>query len=301
MDASETAGGLAWWAGPGQDPGAAFGRVRGHPAQAQAVRALAAKMLDLFAADPRLAEVLKDAGRYVAVMLAFLLHETGELTLPRLKEACASSGLLSPGRARALLQYLEHVGYIARAGRSGPCLRFVPTPAFHAAWTRQLLAALEAALPLEPQVAQILRRPDAVAAFGRAHAGALLELTRGWAEPPAFLRVFQHSYAGTQILWWLLVTGDDPDDFAPARIGPISLSALSRRFDVSRIHVKRIFQDAERHGLGGLQSDGVVWFTGTARDQIRRLFTAQLAQILAAAGRAMRESGAPGGQKCAVV
>ncbi|HET6970814.1 MAG TPA: hypothetical protein VFH92_06805, partial [Phenylobacterium sp.] len=95
---------------------------------------------------------------------------------------------------------------------------------------------------------------------------------------------------------------DAADDFAPARVGPISISALAKRFEVSRIHVKRIFQDAERHGLGGLEAGGMVWFSPEARAQLRMLFTAQLAHILTAAGVAAREVGmvAADDQKCAV-
>ncbi|MBW8811793.1 MAG: hypothetical protein JF588_00080 [Caulobacterales bacterium] len=301
MDGTDTVDGLAWWAGPGQDMGAAFARVHGHPSRTLAVRALATGMLDLFARDLQLAEVLKDAGRYVAAMLAFLLHETGELTLPRLKEACAKSGLLSPGRARAVLQFLEHVGYVQQLPRAGRRTAYALTPAFRTAWALQLRAALEAAAAVEPGVAALLARPGAVEAFGRVHAGVLLDATVGWGEPPPFLRVFQHPYAGTQILWTLIAAGDDPADFALARYGRISISALSKRFDVSRVHIKRIFQDAEQHGLGGLAPDGAIWFSDAGRDQMRMLFTAQLAHILAAAGQAaLAAGGGPDDQICTV-
>lgn len=300
VDGTETVDGLEWWSGPGQDAMAAFGRVSGHRALNIAVRRLAANMLDLFAGDPRLAHVLKDAGCYMAAMLAFLLDETGELTLTRLKAACASSGLLSVGRARALFQSLEHVAYVAPRGSGGA---YALTADFRAAWTLQLRAALDAALPLEPGLARLMADPHAVRAFGRVHAAGLLESTRSWGEPPLFLKVFQHPHAGAQILWVLILSGDAGDDFAPARSGPISISALSRRFDVSRMHVKRIFQEAERHGLARLDGDGAVRFEPAARRQMRGQFVSQMAHILAAAGRAAQDHGLAaldGRQKCAV-
>jgi DNA-binding IscR family transcriptional regulator len=300
VDGTDTRDIVAANAAAGQDLASLFAWVKAHPARTAAVRALAARMMDLFADDPRLADVLKDAGRYVAAMLAFLLDETGGLTLPRLRAACASSGLLSPGRARAVFRRLEQVGYVER--REGAGGAYALTPAFRAAWRRQLRAALEAALPIEPSLARLLDDPAALDAFGRAHAAGLLEAMRGGGEPPLFLQVFQHSHAGSQILWALILAAGEADDFAPERVGPISISALARRFGVSRIHVTRIFRNAERHGLGGLEPDGMIWFAQEAREQMRMLFTFQLAHILAAAGQAAGEADqrAADGQKCAV-
>src|SRR4051812_46615382 len=101
--------GLAWWEAADLDPMAALAVLMAHPALGRAVKVLARNMLNVAARDRVLDSLFKDAGRYVAAMWALYLHDTGGLTLARLKEVCARSGLLSPGRARALLLFLEHL------------------------------------------------------------------------------------------------------------------------------------------------------------------------------------------------
>ena len=80
-----------------------YQRLRADPRYARAVRTFAGNMLAAGDADRLLDGILKDAGRNVAALCAVHLHFTGGLTLPRLKTLCASFGLISPGRARALL------------------------------------------------------------------------------------------------------------------------------------------------------------------------------------------------------
>jgi hypothetical protein len=131
-----------------------------HPRFPDASRALAAGMLALSASDHALGEIFKDAGRYVVAMCAFYLYADEGLTLPRLKAICSRSGLLSPGRARNLLQFLEHLRYVepGARGRGGKATVYQPTPAFLAAWEQQLRVALEAARLVEPAVAGLLAR-----------------------------------------------------------------------------------------------------------------------------------------------
>src|SRR5579859_815386 len=94
------------------DPGEHALRIAAHPRFPHAARALATHMLAASDADAALAAVFRDAGRYATAMWTVSLHATGAMTLPHLKEACAASGLASSGRARLLLQVLEHIGYV---------------------------------------------------------------------------------------------------------------------------------------------------------------------------------------------
>ena len=94
------------------DPNEHARRVAAHPCFPQAARALAGHMLDASDSDAALAAVFRDAGRYATAMWTVTLHATNEMTLPHLKEACAASGFTSSGRARLLLQVLEHIGYV---------------------------------------------------------------------------------------------------------------------------------------------------------------------------------------------
>lgn len=81
-------------------PGEGAARVLAHQHAARAARALAANMLASIEGHEALASICRDAGRYVAAMVALHLHFDGGLTLPKLKDTCFASGFLSRGRAR---------------------------------------------------------------------------------------------------------------------------------------------------------------------------------------------------------
>ena len=279
--------GLAWWRGPGQDLGTGVARVMAAPELPAAVRTLAQSTVDLVAEHRLLDGVLKDAGRYVATMLVFYLHERGELTLPRLKALAVQSGFLSPGRARALLHFLEHLGCVEPEQRSGGAVRYRLTDPFVAVWTGQLHTALKAALLLEPAAAELLAADlPAMRTFAALHAASLLHLASGGAgRPSTFVMLFLHPYAGPQIMASLMVEAEG-GEFPPRRAGPISHSALSRRFGVSRIHVKRIFDRAAQEGVIRLDSDGMVHFGDEAREYLRFHYAMQFQQMLATAATA---------------
>ncbi len=284
---------LGWWLGPGEDLGVSLPRLGAHPRLPDAVRALAGAMLDLSLSNPALDNVFKDAGRYAATMAAFHLHETEALTLPRLKAVCLASGLLSPGRARTLLQVLEHLGYLTRVEGPGRAAAHRFTEAFLKAWTSHLRAALAAGAVIEPDAAVLLDRADRrwLQTFGRIHAGSWLAVTddeRTQRGMFPILQVFLHAYAGAQILWTLLIASED-GAFPPSRAGPVTVAGLARRFGVSRIHVRRIFDAAAAADLAHLGADGWVSFGPDAQEQLRFVWSVQLIHILAAAARAEAE------------
>jgi hypothetical protein len=284
--------GLMWWDGAEADPMAGLACLMAHPALGLAVRAMAANMRELLADDRTLDSLLKDAGRYVAAMGALYLHDTGGLTLARLKAFCTRSSLLSPGRARALLLFLEHLGYVERTTAPGAGALYVPTASFRAAWRAQLRAALEAGRVLEPQLDWVLDSadPQVLETFGGLHAKGLVDALEGGMPVLDFLRVFIHPHAGHLIVGTLMTTAQG-EAFPPERAGPISVSALSRSFGVSRIHISRIFADAEREGLARLDRDGMVHFEPKAREEMTFFNAAQFAQILAAAAKTVRAHG----------
>lgn len=85
-------------------------------------------------------------------------------------------------------------------------------------------------------------------------------------------------------------TGDD--DFPPTAAMRLSIAALARRFAVSRVHVRRLLEGAAREGAIEIDLDGAVRFADAVRGEIRFLYAAQLAQLLASAAgtlRVMRE------------
>ncbi|WP_293677110.1 hypothetical protein [uncultured Phenylobacterium sp.] len=287
----ETSEGLDSWADADADIFAAMGRVSAHPNFPAAARTLARAMLEISADDRALDAIFKDAGRYFAAMWGFALHEDGGLTLPRLKAVCSRSGLLSPGRARSLLQFLQHFAYLDRVPvRGGPDL-YAPTPAFLVAWDRHFIAALEAARLISPDIDPFLDTggPRLRQSFGRIHAEGMLAAmgVGGEAAVSDFLRVFLHPYAGSHILRTLVVSDADPA-FPPARAGPVSIAGLARISGASRVQVSRIFHEAADAGLAELDADGFVIFQPAAREQLGVFYAIQLVQILAAAAQASR-------------
>jgi len=281
---------LASWHGAESDMFAGVGRVAAHPAFPAAARALAAGMLALAASDRALDSIFKDAGRYGAAMWGFALHEDGGLTLPRLKAVGARSGLWGPGRARALLQFLEHFDYLER--RPGPrgAALYRPTPAFVAAWDRQFVAALQAAALIAPDLALVLDTTAARQTFGRIHAEGMMQAMQAEAVVLSFLRVFLHPFAGNHIIWTLVASDADPA-FPPSRAGPVSVAGLARVCGTSRMQVARIFHEAATEGLADLDAEGFVQFHPPAREQLGFFYAIQLMQILAAAARAAQLHG----------
>jgi hypothetical protein len=71
------------------------------------------------------------------------------------------------------------------------------------------------------------------------------------------LTLFADRNAGLVIALSLLLAGQPDETFPPARVR-VSISALARRFAVSRAHVLKLLRDAERHGFvrrGGEQGE----------------------------------------------
>jgi hypothetical protein len=223
--------------------------------------------------------VFKDAGRYLTALCAAFLDVSGGLTQPGLKQICGASGYVSPGRARALIGVLAHLGYLE--SQSGA---WRATPAFLAAWRGYTQVALEAAALLAPETAPLIARldePDSFRRFLGIQAQRLFAASRSTSERPALMRVFVERYAGSQILWTLLTEGPEPS-FPWQGWAEISMSGFARRFGVSRMHVQRLIEAAVREGL--LDHEGRrVRATALFRDTVRPFYAFQLAELNATA------------------
>ena len=274
-------------------PQEGLARVAAHPRAADASRALARNML-----ETPVDALFKDGGHYVAAAWAAYLHGSGDLTLPRLKEAGVASGLLSTGRTRDLLAYLLHLGFIERIeeAASGTPARYALTDTFSAIWRDHLSAALRAACLVEPAAALILERleqPDVFAAFARTQSGGLLEAATQLVPDHGYVRIFLHRRAGNQVIWVLVADG--AGDFPAREPVAVSIAALARRFHVSRVHIRRMLDDAEREGLVSL-SRGMVTLEDPVCEFLRWHYVGQILMLLIAAARAatlLAERGTP--------
>jgi hypothetical protein len=269
-----------------------YARLRADPRYPKAVRTYAANMLAAGDADRLLDGILKDAGRNVAALCAAHLHFSGGLTLPRLKALCASFGLISPGRARALLLYLRYLGYVehATAHRKGVPALHAPTQRFLDTWRDHMRAVLNAVQILEPAVGFVLDRfdePGVFETFSKKLCEAFLDAAHQTNVETGYFRVFMHRNAGIQIVHALLVAAAD-DVFPPVRPVAFSLSAAARRFHVSRIHVRRLIDAAEHEGLLTLGRDGAIAWTHAGRYAVDDVFATQMIRFLAVAGRTLK-------------
>lgn len=295
MDEQADIASLFSWIGEGGPGNENYSRMPDHPRFERAARALAANMLEAGAENEALDGIFKDAGRYVCAMWAMYAHVTGGLTLPRLKEICAASGLMSPGRARALLLYLRYLGYVKSAGRDGSKLaHYIPTENFMRAWRRHFRAALDAARIVEPAVDLVLNRLDEtkilemLACFQGEEFLAATKATPASSSP--YFRVFLNRYAGTQIT---MVFGAEGHDNFPTREAiAFSGAAIAKRFRVSRVHIKRMMDYAEREGFVTRNGDGAIVLEESLRMVLRESYAIQLTRLLSQSARTLSNSAA---------
>lgn len=261
--------------------------VMQRPKFPQAACALARNMLLACDEDARLRIAFRDAGTYITAMSAIYLHRAGGLTLARLKKICVGSGFLSAGRARSLLQVLHHIGYLDPMGSPRATI-YVPTTTFVSAWRRHLQLAMLAAAVLEPSLIELCEQLETPGVFERllaVQAARLHRVARGPDPSPGLRRAFMDPSAGSQILWALVVAGEEAD-FPPKGELQISLGQMAVRFGVARIHVRRVLAGAEREGLLRYQPGGSIVFLDAGLHSVRLHFALQIAELIGTANEA---------------
>ncbi len=268
-----------------------YARLRAEPLYPQAVRRFAANMLAAGAADLALDGILKDAGRNVAAMCAVYLHLSGGLTLPRLKTLCSGFGLASPGRARALLLYLRYLGYVGapQAVAKGAPAVYPVSPKLLVTWREHQRAVLDAAAVLEPEIAVLIDQfetPGVFETYAALLAEGFLATVPHFDVNMPYFRIFMHRHAGIQIVHFLLAHAAD-EAFPPREPIAFSISELAQRFGVSRSHVRRLFDAAEREGLIQRCNDGAVVWAPAGRAALDNVFESQMTRFLATAARTM--------------
>jgi len=264
----------------------AWSEIARHPDFAVAARRLAANMLLLCEDDKQLAAIFKDAGRYVAAMSAAYLHGTGGLSLSLLKQICSRTGFLSPGRASAIIEFLLHIEYL-RPASDIAAGHYIPTERFLLAWRCHLQAALDAAAVIEPALGPLsdrLAEPGMFMAFLAIQAARLHTITQEANHFPALTRAFLHPYAGSQILWVMMLSGEETlpttDEIR------LSLADLSRRFDVTHLHVRRLLRQAQDEGMLTYHGRGRFSFEPGGLDELRHHYAFQLSELIES-GKAM--------------
>jgi hypothetical protein len=265
-----------------------------HPRMGAAARALAVSSVET-SYDPVMRDICKDAGRYVAGLGMIWLDLTGGLTLPRLKEVCARSRVLSPGRARSFLQLMHHAGHLqlVRASRAAAAGVYAPSAGFRAAWIEHLRGPVAAAALIAPEGRALLDRlddPDVCATFVRLQGASLFETTAnvGFAGPT--VAAFYNPLAGVQVLS-ILIAGGDERSFPSRAPVPLPIAPTARRLGVSRVHLKRLLAHAVGAGLLVPHPGGGYALAEAADAELRFIYAAQLVSLLIAIGRTLRLHG----------
>jgi hypothetical protein len=268
-----------------------YARMRAHPRYPDAVRRFARNMLRAGESAPDLDGILKDAGRNVAALCAAYLDSSGGLTLPSLKALIAGFGLVSPGRARALLIYLVYLRFVELkpVREHGKPAVYRPTVRFQATYRAHLRAVMDAAQVLEPAVGLLLDRFDAPGVyetFVRQMGDGFLAATRVSHDYEVYQRVIMHRYAGIQIMHALLADSAEAV-FPPMQPMPFSASSVARRFKVSRVHVRRLIEAAQAEQLL-TWSEGAVTFAPKGRNAVDWAYATQMILFLTAAARTLK-------------
>lgn len=260
----------------GTIPDATFDRIRTHPGFDQMARMFMAGSLDLAAKDKRVDGIFKDMGRYGAAIWTLYLHATGGVTLPRLKDLCQKTGMFSPGRARALLIYLQMLGYVSGLPKTNPGPKqYIPNPSLVSAIKKQVRLGLRGLLFIDPGFQLALDHFDEpeffrifITELGRGAVGAATSVD----QQAALWTVFLMRHAGSQILQ-LLVLKDHDVGGSPIAL---SVAAIARQLNVARSHVNRILRLAQEARLIDRDEAGAVILLDEVRHQARLAFTLQL-------------------------
>jgi len=203
--------------------------------------------------------LIDDRGRllfgYLALYLDFTRYPddpSSGLTSTRMKALCAEFDICSRGRATAMMSLMRFSGYLAPAIESVDRRqrRLVATDRLKellvARW-RTHFAAMAPLFPDGKAMLAALSHPQ----FIRFFVISLVEHFRAGFRPVQYaqgLGLFGERNAGILILMSLLCAGEAGDTMPPSRPVPLSISALARRFAVSRPHVLKLLRDASRDG-----------------------------------------------------
>lgn len=246
--------------------------LRADPQFAEAGRAFAIGLTNLYQGNRLLNTLVNDRGRFVMGFAALYMHYFGDpnepgaqLTASRIKQFCVEQKVCSAGRAEAMLMLMRLFGYLEHA--SGAADRRVRVlvatdrliESFQERWELTFRAL---ALVLPEGGAALPRVRDG--RFARAFVGQAFRQFQGgfrFLNYAPELALFADRNSGLMILLSLLAAEGPQGTFPPDRPVAISISALARRFGVSRVHVRKLLRDAQSENLiarGAGREDHVV-------------------------------------------
>jgi hypothetical protein len=261
-----------------------------------AFQAAAPDLLGAWQPRPGLAgeacRLLRDMGRFAACAWSIHLEATpGGLTAARLSDAMLAATVSGPGRARALLLYLQFIGYVEPAHESTAReLRFRTTPRLRQALQQRIALELQARAALDPVIAAVLARLDDTFIDLMATIGAVNQVQLRRKRPTGNpLDLFSQRFSGMNILADILLSGDPDDPFEPDRRLTLSASDIARRCGTSRMQVAAVLKTARSAVLLVARPDGGEQASAVLIAEVKALL-AGTTELLAGACRiVMRE------------
>lgn len=233
--------------------------VRSHPCFLRAVRASMRDMVAWYDGNRLLNQLMNDRARALFSQAALALHfsrrqddRMSGLTVSRMKAICSDIQLCSPGRVEAMLALLRVSGYLTTANDESDrrLRRLIPTEkliALHRRRWKDQFGAMTEVVDDAALSHAALDDPAFIAAFAR-EIGRQFRRRRLIAGAPELASLVENK-AGLVLMFALMLGDDAEGEFSTDRPIPVSLSALAKKFSVSRKHVLTVLRDAEGQGF----------------------------------------------------
>jgi hypothetical protein len=205
---------------------------------------------------------LRDVGRYLTGIWAIHLNATpGGLTVGRLSDILAASGMSGAGRARSILLFLRFIRFIeagppAGDGRARP---LVPTRRMMEGFRARLLRDIQVFWPIDPAILEIggqFSQDEALTGYVSAIGEVTLEAFRGYRPAGPSLDVVSHRFGGMAVLAELLLAEGPTGAIPPREPFEVSLAGLARDCQISRPQVRGILDAMVGAGLIEKLPDG---------------------------------------------
>ncbi len=224
---------------------------------------------------------LRDIGHYMAGVWAIQLNQApGGLTHASLSEIVGPMGMGSRTRVHTMLAYLQFIGLIRSAPKSGDgrLRHYEPTAGlitlFRARFRRELTILAE----LAPDMTRTLARwdePGVFESFVSAHGQFMNASFMTYDAEASNLDVFSHRNAGLIILGQVVTAAHRPGDaFPPPGPAVLNISDIARKSGVSRAHVRGVLKAGEAKGFLAPRPDGATAFSPELRHNIEHLMAA---------------------------
>gem|GEM_PF-3566774 len=276
------------WLATDRVPEDSLQRLMAHPQLPQLQYRVVQGALTFAATNREFQSLAADAGSFFLCCVAIYMDCTGGLTHRRLRAMTGGTGLISAGRASALLWRLRAGGMIEAAPDDSR--RFVATRAIREIMRERLRVEFAPLSLLDPDTAPLMARFDAPETFDALMVQLGDDLMGSAGRPDPRLqgmgRLLAHN-CGIMVLYALIEAMGQDSQFPPRGSARVSVSVLARRFHLSRSHVLRVLRMMEE--MGWLTSEGDLRTLGPRLGAELRMFHALMALgVLRAAHRALR-------------